>query len=376
MNVIAKTFAGLEQVLADEIQELGGENIKIMNRSVSYDADMKLLYSSNYRIRTALKILVPISDFYFKNIDEFYDNFYNIEWEKYFKVQKSFFIDSVISSSFFNNTKFAALKAKDAIVDRFRDKLNTRPSVITRNPEIKINVYVRENYCNVSLDSSGEALFKRGYRVNSGPAAINEVLAAGLVKLSGWDGKKELLDFMCGSGTIPIEGTMIGLNIPPQIKRKNFGFQHWNDYDKNLWENAVEEANNAQSTNIITVFASDISQRTLDEASENVANAGLFSYIMLRRASFDKVSFQSPKHIIFNPPYGKRIGTGNEDIFDFYKRIGDTLKNNFAESEAWMITSNMQALKNVGLRTSKKIILYNGPLESRFVKYEMYEGAK
>ncbi len=372
MNLIAKTFAGLEEVLANEIEELGGTNIQQLNRSVSFDADLRLLYSVNYRLRTALKILKPIKDFNFDNVDDFYDQLYDIAWEEYFDKSKSIFVDSVVNSSFFNNTKFAALKTKDAIVDRFRDKFNSRPSVLTRQPDVKINIYVKENYCNISLDSSGEALFKRGYRVKSGPASLNEVLAAGLIKLSGWDGKNELLDFMCGSGTIPIEGTMLGLRIPPQIKRKKFAFQHWTDFDQKIWDEVVEDALMQQSTNLIETFASDISQNTLDEAQENIANAGLSSYIKTRRTSFDRISFQQPKHIVFNPPYGKRIGTGNENIFDFYKRIGDTLKNNFVDSEAWMITSNLKALKNLGLRTSKKIILYNGPLESRFVKYELY----
>lgn len=376
MNIIAKTFAGLEQVLADEIKDLGGENITILNRSVSFDADKKMLYASNFQLRTALKILYPIKDFNFENVDDFYKKFYEIEWENYFDVQKTIFIDSVVNSSFFQNTKFPALKGKDAIVDRFRDKLNRRPSVHTRKPQVKINLYIKENYCNVSLDSSGDALFKRNYRVNSGPAAINEVLAAGLIKLSGWDGSKELLDFMCGSGTIPIEGTLIGLKIPPQYKRKEFAFMHWKDYDEKIWEEVREDALMKQSTKLINVFASDISQQTLDLASENIANAGLSGYIMTRRTNFEKVKFQQPKHIVFNPPYGKRIGTGRDNIFDFYKKIGDALKTNFAGSEAWMITSNMKALKNVGLRTSKKITLYNGPLESRFVKYELYEGSK
>lgn len=372
MEIIAKTFSGLEDVLKKEIEQIGGQNIKILKRSVSFEGDKKLLYTANYKLRTALKILTPIFDFEFKDINDFYAQLYDIEWEKYFDVKNTISIDPVIFSDFFDNTHFAALKAKDAIVDSFMSKVNRRPSVDIKNADVKINLYISDKYVNVSLDSSGMPLFKRGWRMKQGVAPLNEVLAAGIILLSEWDKKTEFLDYMCGSATLPIEATMIGLNIPPQIRRKKFGFQKWKDYDSDLWEKVVEEENNKQSMNLINIFASDNSARTVDEAQENISFAGFSPYISLQKRSFENVSFNSDKHIVFNPPYGKRIGKTGGEMNNFYKTIGDSLKRNFIGSDAWIFTGNLDAIKHVGLRSSKKIILFNGPIESRLVKYELY----
>ncbi len=372
MEIIAKTFAGLEGVLKKEIEQIGGTNVKELRRSVSFEGDKKLLYTANYKLRTALKILVPINNFKFRDLNDFYAKLYDMEWEKFFDVKKTISIDPVVFSDFFQNTHFVALKAKDAIVDSFMSKFDRRPTVDIKNAEVKINLYIKDKYVNVSLDSSGKALYKRGWRIKQGIAPLNEVLAAGIILLSQWDKKVEFLDFMCGSGTLPIEATMIGLNIPPQFRRKKFAFQNWNDYDSDLWEKVVEEENNKQSFNLISTFGSDISARSLDEAAENVSFAGFSPYITLQNKPIDKVFFNSPKHIIFNPPYGKRIGNRGSDMDTLYKTIGDTLKNNFEGSQAWMFTGNLDALKHIGLRSSKKIILYNGPIESRLVKYELY----
>ncbi len=376
MEIIAKTFAGLEDVLEAEIRDIGGTNIEKLRRSISFEGDLKTLYRANYVLRTALKTLVPIFNFEFKDVDEFYQKIYDFEWEKELKLNKTFQIEPVVNSHFFKNTHFAALKMKDAIVDRFMDKKNRRPNVDTYKSDVKINLYVNDNYCNVSLDSSGEPLFKRGYRKQQGKAPLNEVLAAGIIQLSEWDKKTEFLDFMCGSGTLAIEAAMYGLNIPAQFKRRKFGFQNWSNYDADLWQKVVEEENDKQSTRQINVFASDISSRALDEAAENVINAGLSAFISLKRQSFDKVKFGKPKHIVFNPPYGKRIDTKEFSIGDLYKQIGDHLKQNFENSQAWMFTGNLRALKQFGLKPAKKIVLYNGPIESRLVKYELYSGSK
>lgn len=372
MEILAKTFAGLEEVLCKEIEEIGGKNVKIQTRSVSFEGDKKLLYASNYCLRTALKILVPILDFEFRDVDEFYKKIYNFDWTTIFDYKKYFAIEQVVSSAMFKNTQFAALKAKDAIVDFFMSKVNNRPSIDIKNPDIKLNLYINNNYCNISLDSSGEALYKRGYKVRQGPAPLNEVLAAGIIMLSGWDKKTELADFMCGSGTIPIEAALLALNIPPQFKRKIFGFQNWKDYDASLWKTVVNTEFNKQKMDKITIFASDISQQAIDVTSENVSYSGLSSFIKIKRAHFDTVTYNEPKFLLFNPPYGKRLGEDDEELYVFYKKIGDVLKNNHKGSTAWMITGNMTALKNLGLRTSKKIILYNGPIESRLVKYELF----
>jgi putative N6-adenine-specific DNA methylase len=371
MEIIAKTFSGLENILKNEIEKIGGKDIEILKRSVRYTGNKKILYLSNYTLRTAIKILMPIYEFRFSNIEDFYKKIYNFEWEKYFEVDKTISVEPVVFSKIFKNTHFAALKAKDAIVDHFRAAENKRPNVDVHNPNVKINIYIRDNYANISIDTSGQALFKRGWRRKQGAAPLNEVLAAGIIKLSQWNEEKELLDFMCGSGTIPIEAAFMAMNIAPQFKRKEFGFMFLKDYDDNLWKKLVNEVDAKQNIKSVKIFASDISQKAVDIAAENIAYSGLSAFIELRRANFEKIHFNSPKHIIFNPPYGRRIGRENE-MFDFYRKIGDTLKKNFKGSEAWMITGNLKALKHLGLRTSKKIILYNGPIETRLVKYDIF----
>lgn len=372
MKLLAKTFTGLEEILQKEIEKLGGQNAQKQNRAVSFEGDRHLLYKANYTLRTALKILLPISDFEFANIDEFYEKIYQIEWEKYFTVSKSIQIDPVVNSELFNNTHFAALKAKDAIVDRFTNKTGKRPNVDTKSPEIIINLYIKDNYCNVTLDTSGEPLFKRGYRTRQVEAPINEVLAAGLIQLSEWNTKKPLIDFMCGSGTLPIEAAMLAYNIPAQILRKNFAFQNFNDFDKSIWVSVVNQAKENQSTNSFKIFASDVSPKAVDISAQNMANLGLSAFIDLKKRDFINTSYEKPAHIIFNPPYWKRIYDDQQSVEEFYKSIGDTLKNNYKGSEAWLFTGNLNALKSIGLKTAQKIILYNGPIESRLVKYELY----
>lgn len=372
MNIIAKTFTGLEDILSKEIESIGGTNIKKLRRSVEFEGDNKILYLSNYRLRTAIKIIVPIFDFKFDSLDTFYQKLFDYQWDKIFDVSYTFSIDSTVHSNFFNNTHYATLRAKDAIVDYFRKKINVRPYIDKDNPDIKINLYVKNNYCNVSLDSSGEPLFKRGWRRFQGIAPLNEVLAAAIVMMSQWNTQLPLLDFMCGSGTIPIEAAMIAFNIPPQIKRKSFSFMKWKDFDYSLWMSIVEEERaKIKYDKNIAIYANDYSYKAIENAKANIKNAGLKNYIKVFNKSFDRLHFNKTMYIIFNPPYGKRIDT-KEEIFDFYKKIGDTLKNNFKNCEAWMITGNMDALKHIGLRTSKRINLYNGQIEAKLVKYEIY----
>lgn len=372
MKIIATTFAGLEEILKTEIEKLEAENIQTLKRSVSFEGNLHTLYKANYTLRTALKILTPIYDFEFENEQEFYQNIFEHQWENKFDVKKTLAIDTVIFSSIFKNTHYAALKAKDAIVDRFKDKFNHRPNIDIKNADIRINLYIKNNYCNVSMDSSGDALFKRNYRQKHGLAPVNEVLAAGLIQLSEWDKKTEFLDFMCGSGTLPIEATLYGLNIPAQIYRKNFAFKNWTNYNPKLWQETIETENNKQALNKINIFASDISARAIDETTENIVNAKLSPYINIQKRPFDKVHFKSPKHILCNPPYDKRISAKKQNINDFYKKIGNTLKRNFLGSNAWIFSGNLNAIKHIGLKSSKRIILYNGPIESRLIKYELY----
>lgn len=372
MKIIAKTFTGLEDILTKEIESIDGENIKKLNRSVEFEGDNRVLYLANYRLRTAIKILVPIFDFKFDSVEEFYQKLYDYQWDKIFDASYTFSIDTTVRSDFFNNTYFATLRTKDAIVDYFRKKTNIRPNIDKDDPDIKINLYVNNDYCNVSLDSSGKPLFKRGWRKYQGIAPMNEVLAAAIVMMSQWNTQLPLLDFMCGSGTIPIEAAMIAFNVPPQIKRQSFSFMKWREFDYSLWMSIVEEERSKINYDKdITIYANDSSYKAIENTKVNIRSAGLKDYIKVLNKSFDKLEFNKTMYIIFNPPYGKRIDT-EEEIFDFYKKIGDTLKNNFKNCEAWMITGNMDALKHIGLRTSKRINLYNGQIEAKLVKYEIY----
>ncbi len=372
MKIIAKTFFGLEDLLVEEIKELGGKNIKKLKRSVEFEGDKKILYKANYTLRTALKILIPLFDFKFTESEDFYQKIYEFDWSKYFQPSYTFVVDPVVKSEIFTNTLFAAYRTKDAIVDFFRKKTGIRPSVDKNNPDIKVNLYINGNYCNISLDASGKPLFMRGWRKAHVAAPLNEVLAAGIIKLSQWDMQKTFIDFMCGSGTLPIEAAMQAFNIPAQIKRDTFSFMKWKDFDYTLWQQVTEEEKaKIDYDKKISIFANDKSPEAVKITNLNIRSLGLKKYIQVSDKSFEKIRNFDPVHIVFNPPYGKRIGT-DKNINEFYKSIGDALKKNFSESEAWMFTGNRDALKFIGLRPSKKIMLYNGAIESRLVKYEIY----
>lgn len=374
-DISIKTMAGLEDVLINELKELGAKNIKRGTRIVHITGDKKLLYSINYRCRTALRVLVPIKRFKIYTENNFYKKIKKIDWSSYLDVSNTFAIDEVVKNSIFRHTKFAAYRAKDAIVDHFREKTEDRPNVDPVNPDIRISLHVMEDTCTISLDSSGSSLHKRGYKTSIGEAPINEVLAAGIIKLSGWHGETNFIDPMCGSGTFAIEAAMIAQNIAPGFYRDSFGFQKWKDFDKNIWQEILTESAEEIRDSECKILASDISWQALKTARENISNAKLSRDIELKQCNF--FNLQAPFEtgtIITNPPYDERLKSN--DILDLYKSIGDTFKNNFAGYTAWIISGNIQALKSVGLRPSKRIILFNGPIESRLVKYEMYSGTK
>ena len=284
-------------------------------------------------------------------------------------------IDAVISYTVFTNSQFVAQKSKDAVVDRLRDKLGKRPSVDLENPDLRINIHLFKDLCTVSLDSSGQSLHRRGYRKSTGPAPINEVLAAGLVMLSGWDITVPLLDPMCGSGTLLIEAALRAKNIPAGFFRGEFGFMKWKDYDPELWEKVKSEANDRISTVKLQLFGADRAGRAIDSALENIRFTGLQQEIMLKEISFEEsVPPVDKGFIICNPPYDERIKL--DDAIAFYKMIGDTLKRKYAGYEAWFISSDIESLKFIGLRPSRRITVFNGPLECRFVKFEIFSGKK
>jgi putative N6-adenine-specific DNA methylase len=372
---IAKTFAGLENVLAQELTNIGAEKVRVLKRAVEFFGDKKLMYKANYLCRTALRILKPIAEFEAFNEDQLYDEVKKINWEEYLSLNKTFAIDGITNQSNIDHSKYLALKTKDAIADFFREKYDKRPNVSTRNPDLSLNVRIFKNRCTVSTDSSGESLHKRGYRVATGLAPMNEVLAAGLILLSGWDKKSNFIDPMCGSGTIPIEAAMYALNIPAGYFKEDYIFKQWNDFDKELWEEVKEEAFANRTEFKHSIIASDWSGRVMSVANENFISADVASLITQKTTFFeDLVPPENGGVLIMNPPYGQRMKVN--DIYDFYKKIGDKLKKDFNGYEAWIISADLKAIKNVGLKPDQKIQLYNGPLESSFYKFSIYEGTR
>ena len=371
-KIVAKTFAGLENVLAEEIRSLGGEMVTVERRAVSFTGNQELMYKANFHLRTALKILKPIAEFEVTKRDELYDLAKKIPWTNYLALGKSFAIDSTVQSEMFVNSMYASLKVKDAIADHFREATGKRPSVNAEDPDIRINVYLMGNHCILSLDSSGESLHKRGYRIGQGDAPINEVLAAGMILLTGWDGTKNFLDPMCGSGTLVIEAAMIAKGIPPGMYRKSFGFEQWPDFNEKLFAEICngdyEKKYNGK------IIGSDISVKDIAIARANINNASLSKVIDLQVHDFlDLEPPFSNGVIITNPPYGERMKP--QSIADLYASVGNTLKNKFSGFEAWIISSSLDGLKSIGLKPAKKIDLFNGALACSYRCYELFKGS-
>lgn len=373
-RLVAKTSTGLEQVLAEEVKKIGGQNITLGNRAVFYEGDLKLIYRSNYYLRTALRVLKEIEFFRFKNVDQFYIKCKDIEWQKYFGVEQCFVIHSTVGNSKdFTNSMFASLKAKDAIADYFRNKAGKRPNVDTENPDIVIDLHIHEDTCTISLDSSGESLHKRGYRINQGEAPLNEVLAAGMIKLSGWNGNSDFMDPMCGSGTLPIEAAMIAYNIPAGKFRKNYAFENWFDFDQLLLDEVKKE--NIKSEFKYQIYASDISVSNLLNAQTNARRALVFNKIKFQVSDFRDLKIDlNNGMIIINPPYGERLK--ERDLNELYAMIGERLKHQFAGNKAWILSSSVESFKFVGLKPDIKLDLYNGSLKCKFNNYKLFTGKR
>ncbi len=373
-KMVAKTLFGLEEVLEKELMLLGARNVKTFNRGVSFEGDKGFMYKANLWLRTALRILKPIKSFTVKNDEQLYKAIFGMRWEEIIDVDGSFAIDATVNSDFFTHSQYAALRVKDAIVDRFRKEQGRRPNVDVKHPDVKINIHISNATCTVSLDSSGDSLHRRGYKTEINAAPISEVLAAGMILLSDWTGNTNFVDPMCGSGTILIEAAMIAHNIPANIHRKEFGFEGWKDYDADLFELITEKALDKEKNFYHKIIGYDIHYPTVVKARENTKNALFDDVIDIKKADFfDTERPEGPTLVMFNPPYGERMEV---DIPVLYKNIGDTLKQYYQDTTAWLITSDMQGLKHVGLKTSRKIKLFNGKLETRFVKYELYGGTR
>ncbi|GAA4237261.1 THUMP domain-containing protein [Postechiella marina] len=374
-KMVAKTLFGFEDLLARELTQLGAVHVKTGVRNVSFMGDKGFMYKANLGLRTAVKILKPIHSFKVRNEKDLYDKINKMPWEDYMKSSGTLAVDATIHSDLFTHSLYIAQKTKDAIVDRFRDNTGERPNVDLKFPDLKVNVHIDRQQCTISLDSSGDSLHKRGYKLATNIAPINEVLAAGLIMLSGWDGQSDFMDPMCGSGTMLAEAAMIACNIPPNLMRKEFAFERWSDWDVDLFEKIEESLLGRTRDFHHKIIGYDKAPSAVNKAKENIKNAQLDDFIEIRHEDFFKTrkAGDAKLHMVFNPPYGERL---NIDMQEFYGNIGDTLKQNYPGTDAWFITSNLDALKFVGLRPSRKIQLFNAKLESRLVKYVMYEGSK
>ena len=372
-QLITKTVAGLEEVLADEIRNLGGKNVRVMHRAVICEGNKEMMYRLNYNVRTGLKVLKPYKTFFAKNPDELYKKVQEIQWWELLRTDQTFCIDAVTSGRFFTHSQYAALKMKDAIVDQFRDEVGPRPSINTLNPDLRINLHIREDKVQILFDSSNESLHHRGYRKQVDKAPMNEVLAAGLIQLSGWKADCNFLDCMCGSGTLPIEAAMFAMKIPAGYYRKQWGFMKWDDWDPELWRRIKEEADSQICEFDHEIWASDRSPKAVAIAEGNIVNAKLQHDIHLMKKNMEDLT--PPENggiVIINPPYGDRLE--EDDIDQVYENIGNTLKHNFQGYQCWLITDDAVALKHVGLKPSAKIPVWNGPLECRFVKFDIFGG--
>ena len=374
-KMVAKTLFGFEPLLAKELRNLGAMDVKEGVRSVSFVGDKGFMYKANLSLRTAIKVLKPIETFKVFSEEDLYKQIYKIDWENYLDAHETLAIDATVHSEKFTHSKYVALKSKDAIVDRFREKFGKRPGVDLDYPTLRINIHIEKENCTVSLDSSGQSLHKRGYKTATNIAPINEVLAAGLLLHSGWDGQCDFLDPMCGSGTILIEAAMIACNIPPNLNKKEFGFERWKDWDEDLFEMIEASVLKKVRDFHFTIKGYDKAPSAVHKAKDNIDNANLSEFITVEHEDFFKTEKQTERHLhmVFNPPYGERLSI---DMPEFYKSIGDTLKQSYPDTDAWFITSNLESIKHVGLRPSRKIKLFNGSLESKLLKYEIYAGSK
>lgn len=369
---IAKTFVGLEQILAEELTNLGANDIEIGRRMVKFTGDKELMYRANFSLRTALRILMPIKTFRAKSPEQVYDEIRKYDWHQHLSVKDSFAVDTVVYSEEFTHSKFVAYKVKDAIVDKFMAEENERPNVSISNPDLRIHLHIAGTDCTLALDSSGDSLHRRGYRQEAVEAPLNEVLAAGIIMQSGWKADCDFIDPMCGSGTFLIEAALIAKNIAPGVFRKQFAFEKWKDFDEELFDRIYNDDSQERDFDH-KIYGYDIDPKAIGIARANVKAAGLSSDIVLTLQNF--ADFQQPKEkaiMITNPPYGERISTPN--LLETYEMIGERLKHAFGGNEAWVLSYRKECFDAIGLKPSIKYPLYNGALECELRKYVCFDG--
>ncbi|MBP5799800.1 MAG: N-6 DNA methylase [Prevotella sp.] len=371
-ELIAKTFMGLEPVLAKELTQIGANNVQIGRRMVSFTGNKEMMYRANFQLHTAIRILKPIMHFKAKSADEVYEEIKKIDWTEFLGTEKTFAVDAVVFSEEFRHSKFVSYKVKDAIVDQFREKTGKRPNISVANPDIRLNMHIAEDNCTLSLDSSGESLHRRGYRQESVEAPLNEVLAAGMILMSGWQGDTDFIDPMCGSGTLLIEAALIAKNMAPGLFRKEYAFEKWPDFDADLFDEIYNDDSQEREFKH-HIYGYDIEMKAVNTAIMNVKAAGLSNDITIRQQDFKDFMQPSNKSImITNPPYGERIST--PDLLGTYKMIGERLKHQFKGNDAWILSYREECFEQIGLKPSIKIPLYNGSLECEFRRYQMFDG--
>ncbi len=371
-ELIAKTFMGLENVLAQELTQLGANNIQIGRRMVAFTGDQEMMYRANFQLRTAIRILKPIAHFKAHSAEDMYDEVRKIDWSQYIEQGKTFSVDSVVYSEEFRNSRFVTYKVKDAIVDQFREATGTRPNISVSNPDIRLNIHIAEDQATLSLDSSGESLHRRGYRQESVEAPLNEVLAAGMILMSGWKADTDFIDPMCGSGTLLIEAALIARNINPGVFRKAFAFEKWPDFNQELFDTIYNDDSHERDF-AHHIYGYDVDMKAVNTARLNVKAAGLSQTVTVEQQDFKDFKKPAEKSIIMtNPPYGERIST--PDLLGTYKMIGERLKHEFGGNEAWILSYREECFEQIGLKPSIKIPLYNGSLECEFRKYALFDG--
>ena len=372
MKILIKTLQGLEEVLMKEVELLGGQNIKKRKRAVECEGKLPFLYEANLNLRTALRILVPVYEFKACNGTELYNQVKIFDWSHFLDISQTYAIDNTIFSEYFTHSKYAALKMKDAISDQFREKFDLRPSVNTEKPDILFNLHAYQDKFTISLDSSGRLLNQRGYRERGHQAPLNEVMAAGLLKLANWNKSIPLIDPMCGTGTIIIEAVLMGLNIPPQLNQDEFSFKNWNNFQPLMWNRIKAEAKSKIRSAPLMITGGDIDGNAVVLAKRALKKLRMGRDVRIKHIAFENFIPKFQRGIIItNPPYGKRIG---EEVDNLYKKIGDTFKKKFSGFNAWILSSNVSALKKLHLKPSEKIDLFNGALKVKFCKYNLKEG--
>jgi putative N6-adenine-specific DNA methylase len=376
LNLVVSCHYGFEELLAEELSALGFEQINLHNRSVTCTGTLEMVYRANYCCRLALRVLIKIASFEAPDSNTLYEEVYDLPWEQLIDADAKIAINSICNQSQFDNTMFVSMRAKDAIADFFRHRTGIRPSVDNDNPDLRVQVHIFKEQATVLLDSSGDSLHMRGYRTAVNKAPISEVLAAGLIIKSGWTPDQAFYDPMCGSGTFLIEAAMMSTNTPAGFYRKGFGFERWKGFDRALFEHVVAEA--CSKRKLLTkcvIEGSDSARKSLSISRDNIKFAGLSGLIKTSLADFETAPApEEPGTIIINPPYGGRFD--KDDVEVLYQRIGDTLKKNYKGHTAWIITANREAVKHIGLHATKKFIVFNGQLECRFLRYDIYEGSK